>query len=974
MMNWFKDTAEVVRYLLKRFFTSRLLPLTIIFLVMFGALVYRLFDLQILQGEDYQVSYLDSTRREVYTSATRGNIYDRNGVLLAYNELTYSVTVTDNGEYETGYEKNKMLLELIRLLGDYDVEFISEVPLGIADDGTVFFTSSSTSSHRSFLRDFYHLTTANDLDKLNPETGQIENPSDITAREVYDEYIEYYGIGRDGSSSTAGTYDYTPEEGLELINMRVAMSASSYRKYEAVTLATGLSTEAMVAVQEAAADLAGIGIEEQTIRVYNDAYEFAHILGYTGKASSEELETLQEEAQNAGVADLKLYSSGDVVGKSGIEQSMELELSGTKGSSVIYVDSEGRIVETESTTEAVAGNDVYLSIDRDLQVGVYHLLEQMIAGILVEKIQDVEPDSTSVTSDKNIPVKRVYYQLIGNNILSMSDFSADEASETEKGIYQKMSDERSEIMYRIRYELTRDDPLPYNEMDENYQSYMSTILSLLKDKGYILEDRIDTSSEEYAAWSEGTISLKEYLYDCISMNWVDTTSLGIDEKYPSADYIYEVMLDTVMDILETNTDFCKKIYEILIYDGTITGRELCLALFEQGVLEWNDSDVEKLRSGSSTTAYYFIKEKIESLEITPAQLALTPCSGSVVITDLDTGEVLALVSYPSYDINRLSGTVDADYYNQLLNDASTPLYNIATQELRAPGSVFKMVTAAAALEEGVINLWDTVYDTGIYTQFDGEFTLRCWNTAGHGSLNLVSALGWSCNYFFCEMGYRLSLDENGEYSSALGLATLQEYASLFGFDSKSGIEIYESTPSISDESPIASAIGQGSNAFANIHLARYVTAIATRGKMYDLTLIDRVTDSSGELLEQHEPEIEYIIDLKDSTWDALQEGMNMVVTTGSASSVFTDCVVSLGGKTGTAQEDTSKPNHARFVGFAPYEDPEIGISITIPNGYTGTNAAYLAKSILSFYYGETTLEDIINNGEAIEAYGGSQRD
>lgn len=969
----FKDLWEIIRYGIRQVVTSRLTPLILLFAVMFGALAFRLFHLQILEGAEYQEEYLDNTRREVYTSATRGNIYDRDGVALAYNELTYSVTVTDNGDYANGYEKNKMLLKLIRLLDQYDMMLVSDVPLAIQDDGSVVFTTSSESRHRSFLRDFYHLTTADELDKVDEKTGEIKNRSDVTAQEVYDKYIKDYGIGQNSSRKADGTYEYTIEEGLKLINMRVAMSASAYRKYEAVTLATGLDTEAMMAVKEASADLSGVGIAEQTIRVYNDAYEFAHILGYTGKASKDDLESLKEEAEEVGVAEEKSYALGDVVGKAGIEEYMELELSGTKGHSVIYVDSEGRIVDTVSSTEPTAGNDVYLSIDRDLQVGIYHLAEQMVAGILVSKIKNIEPDDPRLSLKENTPIKMVYYQLIGNNILSMAHFYAEDASEVEKGIYSKMEAERATVMEEIRYELTREDARSYNDMDENNQTYMSYILTLLQDGGYILQERIDTGDETYQAWNAGSISLREYLYHAISMNWIDTTKLQMKEKYPTAEAIYRTMLDKVMDILETNTDFCKKIYQILVYDGTITGRELCLALFEQGALEWNDEDVAKLERGGANTAYDFIIKKIENLELTPGQLALTPCACSVVITDVKTGEALALVSYPSYDINRLSGTVDAAYYSQLQNDAATPLYNTATQVLRAPGSVFKMVSAAAGLEEGVITLGEQINDTGTYYQFDNQFRLKCWNTHGHGLLNVVGALSWSCNYYFCEVGYRLSLDENGSYSSALGLSKLREYASMFGFDSKSGIEIYENQPSISDENPIPSAIGQGTNAFANIHLARYVASIATRGNMYRLTLIDRVTDSVGNLLKKHDTEIEYTIDLKDSTWDALQEGMRGVVTDGSAYQPFENCAVSLAGKTGTAQEATNRPNHARFVGYAPYDDPEIGISITIPNGYTGTNAANLASAILNFYYGTTSLEDILN-GEALEASGGAQRD
>ncbi len=967
-----KDLWEIIRYGLKQVITSRLTPLVLVFCLMCGLLVTRLFQLQVVEGEDYQADYMANTRREVYTTATRGNIYDRNGVLLAYNELSYAVTVTDDGTYPTGYEKNKMLLQLIRILDDYEVDTVNEVPLAIGADGSVVFTTSSESEHRSFLRDYYGLRTADDLDTYNDD-GELINRSNITAQEVYEDYLDTYGIG-DDSSRARDTYAYTPEEGLILINMRVAMSATAYRQYEAVTVATGLDTAAMTAVQEQASGLSGVAIAEQTTRVYNDAYEFAHILGYTGRISTDELESLTADAEEAGVADEKAYSANDMVGKAGIEQYMELVLSGTKGYSEIYVDNMGGIVETTQSTEPVAGNDVYLSIDRDLQVGIYHLAEQMLAGIMVDRITMVEPDAANTSLKTETPVKLVYYQLIGNNILSMADFSAEDASDVERNIYQKMVNERETVMEEIRYELTREDPSSYNDMDENNQTYMSYIMTLLREEGYILSSQIDTEDEVYQSWSRGEISLREYLYHAISMNWIDTTKLGLEESYPTADTIYDTMLDTVMDILETNTDFCKRIYQILIYDGTISGNELCLALFYQGVLEWNEDDVARLENGGASTAYNFILEKITNLELTPGRLAVMPYACSVVVTDLDTGEVLALVSYPSYDINRLSGTVDASYYSQLQNDQATPLYNMATQELRAAGSVFKMVSAATGLEEGVITLNETINDTGTYYQFDNQFELSCWNTRGHGPLDVVGALSWSCNYYFSEVGYRLSLDEDGNYNSALGLSKLREYASLFGFDSKSGIEIYENAPQISDENPIPSAIGQGTNAFANIHLARYLAAIATRGNMYTLTLIDRVTDAAGNVLKEHEPEIEYTIDLQESTWDALQQGMYEVVTTGSVYEPFTDCVVSLAGKSGTAQEATDRPNHARFICYAPYEDPEIGVTITIANGYTGTNAAYLANEVLNFYYGAVTLDEILADGVALDSYSGSARD
>ena len=159
-----------------------------------------------------------------------------------------------------------------------------------------------------------------------------------------------------------------------------------------------------------------------------------------------------------------------------------------------------------------------------------------------------------------------------------------------------------------------------------------------------------------------------------------------------------------MDDLQNDAAFTKKIFRYLVNNGTVSGKELCLALYDQNILAYDENEVRMLEAGGDEYAFQFIRNKISDIEITPAQLALDPCSASAVITDVNTGEVRALVTYPSYDNNKFSGTVDAEYYNKLNNDQSLPLFNNATQAQKAPGSTFKPIIAVAALEEGVIGL------------------------------------------------------------------------------------------------------------------------------------------------------------------------------------------------------------------------------------------------------------------------------
>ena len=172
-----------------------------------------------------------------------------------------------------------------------------------------------------------------------------------------------------------------------------------------------------------------------------------------------------------------------------------------------------------------------------------------------------------------------------------------------------------------------------------------------------------------------------------------------------------------------------------------------MALLEQGALIWDEEEYRALEEGA-TSAFSYIREKIRTMEISPAQLALDPCTGSCVVLDADTGEVLACVTYPGYDNNRLANGVDGEYYASLLDDASLPLYNNATQQLTAPGSAFKPVVAAAALTEGIITPQTRIEDEGVFTEVTPSPS--CWIYPGgtHGNVNVSEAIRDSCNYFF----------------------------------------------------------------------------------------------------------------------------------------------------------------------------------------------------------------------------------
>ena len=946
----FNDLLEITREFLKKLISSRLFILGGFLFFLFCVLGVRLFNLQIVNGEEYQETYMARTERTVSLTGTRGNIYDRSGNVLAYNELSYNVVIQDNGDYETANERNRMLLLLVRILNRHGESVEGEFQVGFDSSGEMVFTSASETSRKRFLADLYGLRTIDELD--DPE-GKY--PSDITAKELFASRLSYYGLD-ELTDENGEAISMTDEEALAVINIRYTMGLTAYRKYESTTIASNVSKETMTDVLENSADLLGVGIEESTIRVYNDSQYFSAIIGYIGKIWEDELETLRQSNPD--------YELTDLVGKTGIEASMETYLQGKKGYQTMYVDNMGRILEIVDRQEPEAGKDLYLTLDRELQIGVYHILEQQLAGIITSKLvnRDLEDSDYSKASNIPIPVKDAYYQLINNNVLDMEAFSAPEASQVEKSIYAKYSQAREQITEAIHSELLNEDAAPLGALPEDMFAYMQYIYSFLVSEGIIMTGQISQDADYYQAWRDDTISIRDYLYAGIADSWIDTTKLSIESRYSGADDVYSRIVEYVMADLETDQSFAKRIYRYLINDGIITGRELCLALYSQNILAYDEGEVRMLEQNGEEYAFQFIRQKISDIEITPAQLALDPCSASCVITDVNTGEVLCLVTYPSYDNNKFSGTVDADYYNKLNNDLSLPLFNNATQAQKAPGSTFKPIMAVAALEEGVIGLTDTVDCTGKYTEITPN--IRCWIYPGrHDELNVEQAIQNSCNVFFAEMAHRLSMDENGNYSPERGVEMIRKYASMFGLDETTGIEIAENSPQMTTENPESSAIGQGTNAYSNVQLARYISAVANKGTVFKLSLLDKMTDSQGNLIEDFTPAIRSQIDIQDSTWNAVHTGMRRVISNGSASKIFHDLEVPIAGKTGTAEEvkNGHTINHAFFVSFAPYDNPEIAVTVNIPYGYSSSNAATAAKNIYRFYYGYTDLDYILNN-------------
>jgi penicillin-binding protein 2 len=911
----------------------------------------RVFSLQIVNGEYYESNFTMRIQKTLTVEAARGNIYDCDGRLLAYNELAYTIIFYDT--YSSSSSKNQKLnaelAQIIQMLEDNEQSIKNEFRISYDEEADTFsFTVSGTRLKR-FLADVFGKSSYDDLE-YNKDFDFDE--SNATPEQVL-EFLMHdsksgFGIHtideKTGKAADKNTDFYSKKMAYELVVLRYAINANRYTQYNPTTIAEDVSDRVVAYINEHSDELLGVEISEETVRRYNYSEYFSSIIGYTGSISDSEYEQLS--------ATDKSYTTNDIIGKTGLEQYYESYLRGTNGEREVYVDSVGRISEVISSVDSVTGCDLYLSIDAELQEAVYKLLEQELAGILYSNI-----------SDGNIPINDVYYALINNNLIDIDHFSSEEATDNEKDLQRRLTEWSDGAIAEVYEELQSENPLVNNDMDEALLDYFTCVMSLLRENSILLYKEIDTNDDVYIDWRNGKLSPREYLNYCISKQWIDIGLLDVDEKYADTSEVYQSLCDWIAAELADYSDFNKILYKYMITNGDVKGRELCLILFDQDKLDYDEASVNGLSDGTISPSE-FIMEKINDIEITPAQLALDPCTASTVITDVNTGQIKALVSYPGYDNNKLANGVDADYFNSLNEDLSNPQYNYATQEKTAPGSTFKMVTATAGLAENVIDLTSLITCTGQFMEISNQ--PKCWKYPGnHGALNVSEALRDSCNFFFYTVGYNLSLRGSGNYDDALGISYIQKYASLYGLDEKTGLEIEENTPEIADSYPVMAAIGQSNNNFTTAALSRYVTAV-TSGKLYKYQLMESIVDADGNVLAEYEPESEDISDvLNQEQWDAIYSGMRMVV---EKQECFDDFPIAVAGKTGTAQQVESRPNHALFVGFAPYDNPEITIATRIAYGYTSHNAAAVARNIFSYYFQVESLDELLSaNAEGANA-------
>ena len=541
--------------------------------------------------------------------------------------------------------------------------------------------------------------------------------------------------------------------------------------------------------------------------------------------------------------------------------------------------------------------------------------------------------------------------------------SAEEAFYLFRDKYNIDSEDISEIskILAIRYAITT----------QGYSNTKSIQISdnISRNSAVQLQERgsdltgVSIVQEPTRKYERGTLAshIIGYVSRITEDNKKDFKERGDTHEYDADDKVGQTGIEKVFEEYLRGEDGTKQID--MSVDGTITGEYTSQeAVGGANVVLTIDANLQ-------TVAENALKNNIEKIKTGGFGKVYDANGGAVVVTNVKTGEILAMASYPDYNPTYFYDGISNAQWQEYNNSVTTPLRNRAIQNAYAPGSIFKMITAIAGLQEQKIGINDYINDVGQYYVEGTNKGYRCWIFTdyghGHGRVNVISAIQKSCNYYFYEVGNRLGID------------LLSKYARYFGLGSKTGVELpSEASGTVpakelvkenenrnwSSADTIISAIGQSYNNYTPIQMAKYISMLANGGKNIDLSIIKNIVLSNGTQVARSEID-EFVknklnledtnqenIEINQENLNAVLEGMRSVAEDGgTAYSIFKNFEISIGGKTGSAE--AGKYVNAWFVGFAPFEDPEIAIVVMVENGGHGNYTAEVVRDIMLEYFG-----------------------
>ncbi|NLK37295.1 MAG: hypothetical protein GX299_04355 [Epulopiscium sp.] len=905
--------------------------------LLFFILAVRLFILQIILGETYQKKLTTSVLKTVEQPASRGCIYDRYGRPLATNRAAYSVKIDDSITLNLKEYKNSLVLKLYDSMVKNG--YLPQDNLPISATKPYTFTFEGTEKEQKKNEEAWKL-----------KSGLPKAHLDLTAEETLTYLMQTSAIPE----------HYSLKEKRCILSLMLGLSDKNLMVLSLIqTLEENKETlvddlpitqttpytflfDGNKGKERSWKESVGMSKEElnynaeETVEYLRDFFDLPEILpqNLVRSAISLRYSMYQQRYRKYQPVTVALDISDKTLAT--VEESQDTF--------------PGILIDTDSLREYPMGESFSHIIG---------YIRKMSEEDYAEYKDDTYPDGDPVYHITDIVGK----------------------TGIEKVEERNLNGKDGEMIVEVDSLGRRMNTLESKEPISGKNVYL-TLDSRLQQAAYnILEDTLTgvvKTKINYA--SKNSVSTKQLFISMVNGNTISVSQICNAQSGESYN-IYQKILQKRPDFsltTEDDTAFAKQVITDGIEDGSISPRQLILVMIEQGKISADEEYLGKIKNGT-ISPLSVINQKLDSKELHPSDTHVDPCTGSIVVSRVDSGEVLALVTYPSYDNNELVNNFNNSYYNQLLNDPNTPLVNRPLKEKKAPGSTLKMITALAGLESGVITPYTTIRDLGYYKKAGTPYP-KCWIYGSyggtHGNVNVSSALEVSCNYFFYETAFRLGNAAQGTTENSI--TTLNEYMAAFGLNDYTGIEIGETQPNIAspnykertfksvnpdattsqtrwtDGDTIRAAIGQSVNNFAPAHMNKYIATLANGGTRYKMHLLSKIENPDGTIDTKIDEQVENILELQEANLKAVYKGMLMVTrgNKGTLRGVFKDFPVDVAAKSGTAEEKKNKSSHTWFVAFAPADDPQIAITVMIPFGEeSGSPAAVVAREVIREYMG-----------------------
>ncbi|MCI8342146.1 MAG: hypothetical protein HFE62_02875 [Firmicutes bacterium] len=908
------------------FIKSRLFIMMVGVFLLFFVIVLRLFSLQVVNGEQYQQALTVSVQQELSIPASRGIIYDRYGRPLATNQVAFSVKLDDSIKVSFS-DKSYVVKKIISRYENDDVTITDNLP--ITETKPRSFTFESEAEEKRW------------KSSIGLKRGELE----MTADEVMEYISDKYDVPD----------DFSEKDKRRFLSCAVGMSDKNLMIMSLVNI-----------------------LDENGETISDDipiSQSWPHVFLFDGNESRE-----RDWKESMGMKGEQLLYTADetmeyLYGLFEIPNNLSSEMR-RKIAAIRYSLYLVRYRKYQPVTVSVniSGKTVAAVEENN----------QLFPGVTID-----------TTSLRNYPAGKYFSHILGC-IRKISDVEFEQYEQygySTEDIIGKSGVERlyelqlngvdGEMMVEVDASGRRINTIETKQPVSGNNVFLSIDEKLQKAAYDYLEDSLTNvliSKLRATSLRDSPISLKEFFSSLIRCNTISLNSImeaESGEQLVVKNFILSEQPELLL-ISDEDKETAKNIVINGINNGSISSRTLITILIEQGKVTADADELERIQSGR-ITPLSFVIGKLQSHELTPADTDLDPSSGSVVVSSVEDGGVLALVTYPSYDNNRFVNNFDNDYYYYLLEHPMTPMVNRPLTQKKAPGSTFKMITALACLETGVITPTTLIQDLGLFTKAKTPYA-RCWIYSGsgrtHQRINVATAIEVSCNYFFYEAAFRMGNQEEG--TTMEGIASLNRYMEAFGLNTTSGIEIGDATPNMaspkykeenvkwqnpdattsqtrwSDGDTIRAAIGQSVNNYAAIHMNKYIATLANGGTRYTSHIINKVETFGGETVEEKGANIEEVTHFAAENLEVVHKGMLLVTQGGQGTlrAVFSGFPIDVAAKSGTAQENLSRSSHTWFTGFAPYDEPQIAVTVMIPFGETSSApAAVVAREIIGEYMG-----------------------